>query len=44
MEIDPKRHFKIYNKFADVLEEKIVFAFSGIESLDEVQKYKEKFN
>ena len=44
MEIERKRHFEIYNKFSEKLENKLVFAFSWIDNLDQVIEYKNKFN
>ena len=44
MEIDRKRHFEIYNKFSEKLENKLVFAFSWIDNLEQVIEYKNKFN
>lgn len=44
MEIDRKRHFEIYDKFKKELENKLVFAFSWIDDLKQVEDYKWKFN
>ena len=44
MEIDRKRHFEIYDKFSEKLENKLVFAFSWIDNLEQVIEYKNKFN
>jgi len=44
MEIDRKRHFEIYDKFSKKLENKLIFAFSWIDDLDQVEEYKNKFN
>jgi len=44
MEINRQNHFKLYEKFEQDLKEKIVFAFSGIDHLKQVEEYKWKFN
>jgi len=44
MEINRQRHFEIYEKFKAELEDKIVFAFSGIDDLKQVNEYVWKFN
>ena len=44
MEIDRKRHFKIYKKFEEKLADKLIFAFSWIDDLEQVEEYKWKFN
>lgn len=44
MKIDRKRHFEIYDKFSEKLENKLVFAFSWIDNLKQVEEYKNKFN
>ena len=44
MEIDRKKHFKIYEKFEKILEKKLVFAFSWIDNLEQIKEYRWKFN
>lgn len=44
MIIDTNKHFEIYEKFKDNLKSKIVFVFSWINDLEDIKKYKQKFN
>lgn len=44
MEIDTKKHFLIYDKYKDLLSDKIVFAFSWIDNLDNISDYVWRFN
>jgi len=44
LEINENFHFEIYEKFKDKLEDKIIFAFSWINSEEEQEKYIWKFN
>ncbi|MDD3302469.1 MAG: hypothetical protein PHN31_02860 [Candidatus Gracilibacteria bacterium] len=44
MQIDINSHFTLYNKYKDQLANKIIFAFSGINNLDDIKKYKNKYN
>jgi hypothetical protein len=39
MEIDRKKHFSIIKKFENKLKDKLVFAFSGIDNLEQVKEY-----
>lgn len=43
MKIDKNFHFEIYNKYKNILQDRIVFAFSWIESKNS-KEYKNKFN
>ena len=43
MKINQNFHFEIYNKYKTILKDKILFAFSWIES-KHTKKYKNKFN
>ncbi len=44
MRIDRNRHFDIYEKYKCELENRITFAFSGIDDLEQVKEYKWKYN
>lgn len=44
MEIDRNRHFTIYKNFKDELKNKLVFAFSWIDNLKQVDEYVWKYN
>ena len=44
MEIDRNRHFDIYDKYKNELDDRIVFAFSWIDDLEQVKDYKWKYN
>ena len=44
MEINKNRHFEIYEKYKEKLEDKITFAFSWIYNLEDIKEYKWKYN
>jgi len=44
MEIDRKKHFSIIKNFENKLKNKIIFAFSWIDNLEQVKEYKWIFN
>ncbi len=44
MEIDRNKHFTIYEKYKNKLENRLVFAFSWIDNLEQVGDYKWKYN
>ncbi|MDQ7010170.1 MAG: hypothetical protein Q9M94_07840 [Candidatus Gracilibacteria bacterium] len=44
MELDRKKHFSIIKNYEKFLENKLVFAFSGIDNLEQIKEYKNKFN
>jgi len=44
MEIDRKKHFSIIKKFENKLKDKIIFAFSWIDNLEQVKEYRWIFN
>ena len=44
MMLNPEAHFLLYDAFEDALRNKIVFAFSGLKSQQNLEKYKGKFN
>lgn len=44
MEIDRKKHFSIIKKFENKLENKLIFAFSWIDNLEQVKEYENIFN
>ena len=44
MEIDRKKHFSIIKNFEKELKNKLVFAFSWIDDLEQIKEYKQKFN
>jgi indole-3-glycerol phosphate synthase len=44
MEIDRKKHFSIIKNFEKELKNKLVFAFSWIDNLEQIKEYKQKFN
>jgi len=44
MEIDRERHFQIYEKYKNKLDNRLTFAFSWIDNLEQVKEYKWKYN
>jgi len=44
MQIDINSHFTLYNKYKDKLANNLTFAFSWIDNLDDIKKYKNKYN
>jgi indole-3-glycerol phosphate synthase len=44
MKIDRSKHFTIYNKFESQLKDKLVFAFSWIDDINQIKEYTWKYN